>query len=201
MANWKRLEKLNEGKKIYYVDPRLDTKHEVWFFAADNKFRVWSDGVLHKGEAKPPLVTGPVTERFTLYKLRGGLFVDVEVRKDAAVVRRGVLNGADLSASIAPSEIESLLARYRALGFRDGTPWNPTKTQVTLREYRKGPTTGWTVMVDGDTVIENWRKQFPTASREAAIALAEKRIRAKEKAGFALYLIELTSATKPNPMP
>ncbi|WP_227028000.1 hypothetical protein [Corallococcus soli] len=201
MADWKRLEKLNAGERILYSDPFLDTKREVWFFAAEYKFRVWSDGVLHKAQETPLTVSGPVTERFTLYKLMDQLFVDVEVRKDAAVVRRGVLNGADLSTRIEPSEVEPLLARYRALGFRDGTPWNATKTQVTRREYRKGPSSQWTVEVDGDTVVEGARKTLPTSSREAAIALAEKRIRAKEKAGFALHLIELTSATRPNPVP
>ncbi|WP_244237906.1 hypothetical protein [Corallococcus terminator] len=201
MANWKRLEKLNGGEKIYYVEPPLDTKREVWFFAADNRFRVWRDGQLHKGEAKRPQVEGPVTERFTLYKLLEQLFVDVEIRKDAAVVRRGMLNGADLSTRIDPSEVALLLAHYRELGFRDGFAWNATKTRVTRREYRKGVSTRWTVEVDGSTVIEDGRKEFPTASREAAIAHAEKRIRAREKAGFALHLIELWNAKNPNPEP
>ncbi|WP_224370953.1 hypothetical protein [Hyalangium versicolor] len=199
--NWKRLEKLNGGKPILYMEPRLDTKDEVWFHAAGNELRVWSDGVLHQPPAKAAKLTAPVSSRFTLYKVLEQLFVDVEVRGDQALLRRGVLNGADIVTPVAPPEVESILARYRSLGFRDGTPWNATKTRVTVREYRKAKTTQWTVRVDGNTVVENSRKETPAPSREAAIALAEKRILAKEKAGFEPVLVELETAHHPNPEP
>jgi|GEM_PF-3565881 len=202
MANWTRIEKLNGGERIYYVDPPIDSKKEVWFFSGDSRLRIWSDGVLYKGdEEKVAQVTAPVTERFSLYKLLDQLFVDVEVRGEQAVIHRGVLNGSSVAALIAPSEVEPLLARYRALSFRDGTPWNATKKRVTVREYRKDSSDKWTVHVDGTSVIENMRKETPTPSREAAIALAQKRIQAKQKAGFRTYLIELIEARHPNPEP
>ena len=71
---------------------------------------------------------------------------------------------------------------------------------MTLREYRKG-TAQWTIHVDGAFAIENWRTPTKTASRDAAIALAEKKISAKEKAGYTLRLIELKPAEHPNPEP
>lgn len=200
MTDWKRLEKLNGGDRIFNVEPRLDTKDEVWFYAESQQFRVWSDGVLHKYDKKADAVTAPISGRFTLYKQREELFVDMELRGDQALIRRGVLNGHFLSTRIAPSEVEPLLARYRALGFRDGFPWNATKTLATRRDYVKPDVAGWTVVVDGN-VLSDGRKEFPAESREAAIALAEKRIRAKEKDGFRLYSIELVKSENPNPEP
>ncbi len=200
MADWKRLEKLNGGDRISYSDPRLDTKNEVWFYAQSYEPRVWSDGVLYKHDKKADEVIAPITGRFTLYKQREALFVDVELRGDQAVVRRGVLNGHFLSTRFAPAEVESLLARYRALGFRDGFPWNATKTLATRRDYVKADVAGWTVVVDGN-VFHDEGKESSAPSREAAIALAEKRIRAKEKAGFRLYRIELIKSDHPNPEP
>ncbi|MFY0584142.1 hypothetical protein ACN28S_66345 [Cystobacter fuscus] len=201
MADWKRLEQLNGGDRISYSDPWLDTKNEVWFFAESYQLRVWSDGVLHKHDQKADALTAPITGRFTLYKQRESLFVDVELRGDQAVIRRGVLNGHFLSTLVAPSEVEPLLARYRALGFRDGFPWNATKTLATRREYVKADIAGWSVEVHGNVLKQEVHEKTPAESREAAIALAEKRIRAKEKAGFRLYRIELVTSEHPNPEP
>ncbi|WPB72900.1 hypothetical protein KYC5002_28035 [Archangium violaceum] len=201
MPDWKRLEKLNGGDRISYTDPWLDTKNEVWFYAESFQLRVWSEGVLHKHEKKADAVTAPTTERFTLYKQRDTLFVDVELRGDQAVLRRGVLNGHFISTRIAPSEVEPLLSRYRALGFRDGFPWNATKTLATRREYVKGDTAGWSVEVHGNVLTEEVHEKSPAPSRDAAIALAEKRIRAREKAGFRLYRLELVTSEHPNPEP
>lgn len=106
MPNWKRLEKLNGGKPILYVEPRLDAKNEVWFHAASNELRVWSDGVLLQDAAKATKRPASVSARFTLYKLLDQLFVDVEIRGDQALLRRGVLNGANIVTLVAPSEVE-----------------------------------------------------------------------------------------------
>ncbi|MCP3138268.1 hypothetical protein [Pyxidicoccus xibeiensis] len=205
MSNWKRLEKLNGGEPIWYSDPVLDTKDEVWFFAPNTRMRelcVWSQGVRDKHDPEAEQFGAPVTGRVTLYDLRGSqLYVDVEFRGDQAVLRRGVLNGASLYRLVPAGDIEALLARYRALGFREGTPWNVTKNRVTVRQYLKGTSTGWSVHVDGASMFEGFRNETPAASREAAIAGTEKCIRAREKAGFRLYNIELTSAAHPNPEP
>jgi hypothetical protein len=201
MTDWKRLEKLNGGDRISYLAPRFDTKNEVWFYAESQQLRVWSDGVLHTHDKKADAVTAPVTGRFTLYNPRESLFVDVELRGEQALIRRGVLNGHFLVTRIAPAEAEPLLVRYRALGFREGFPWNATKALATRREYVRPGIAGWSVEVHGNVLMEQVREQSPAESREAAIALAEKRIRAKEKAGFRLYRIELVTAEHPNPEP
>ncbi|MCY1017093.1 hypothetical protein [Pyxidicoccus sp. MSG2] len=201
MTHWKQIQKLNGGEPIYNSEPKFDMKDEVWFLVGTRELRVSSAGVLHKFDKKAHEAKGPITGRFTLYRLREKLFVDVEVRGEQAVVRRGILNGADVSTRIAPSEVEPLLARYRAFGFKDGFPWNATKTLATRREYhRQKPFAAWTVEVHGNVLVDSAR-DTPAPSHEAAIALAEKRIRAKEKAGFRLYLIELMTSDHPNPEP
>ena len=91
---WERIERLNAGEPIWYVDPRLDAKDEVWFYAPNNELRASSGGVLYKhqrAEAAPR-----AAERHTLYRVAAGLYVDVEVRGDRLVLRRGVLNGASV---------------------------------------------------------------------------------------------------------
>lgn len=195
---WERIERLNAGEPIWYVDPCLDAEDEVWFYAPNNELRVSSGGVLYKDqrvEAAPR-----AAERHTLYRVAAGLYVDVEVRGDRLVLRRGVLNGASVATDCEARELPAILARYRAIGFRDGTPWNPSKTRVTLREYRDGAK-AWTIHVDGDVVVEDRRTSKEAGSREAAIARAGDRIAAKERAGYALVLIELEKAAHPNPEP
>ncbi|WP_244224392.1 hypothetical protein [Corallococcus sicarius] len=201
MPNWKNLQKLNGGEAIWYSDPQLSLKDEVWLYSAGGELRVWSEGTLHKPEPGALKLTTPVKERFTLFKPLSLLFVDVEVRGTQAVVRRGTMNGAYLLSLVEATDVEALVARYRKLGFRDGNPWNATKKRVTVREYRKGPSIGWDICVDGDRTIEQYRNETVTASHEEAIARAEKRIRAKEKEGFVLHTVELRDAKYPNPEP
>lgn len=201
MTDWKRIETLNGGDRLYRVEPPLDSEHEVWFYDEDALLRVWSDGVLITKDSRADPGTAPVSARFTLYQVRQQLFVDVEVRGDKAVVRRGVLNGRSVESLASASEVESLLARYRALRFSEGTPWNATKKQVTVREYRDTASQAWTVRVDGTAVIESSREPVSLPSREAAIALAEERIQAQEREGFRTCLVELMPAHFPNPDP
>lgn len=201
MANWKRLEKLNGGEPIEPRTPRLDTKDEVWFYSAGHEFRVWSAGVLHKKSENVTTLPAPLSGRFTLYKLIEELFIDVEIRGDQAILRRGIPYGGLVSTVIASSEVEPLLVRYRRLGFRDGTPWNATSQRITLRVYHKGEQQKWEVHIDGDTVRENWREELLVASREAAIAHVEKRIRAKEQEGFQMTQLNVLRVTTSNPEP
>ncbi len=201
MTDWKRIEGLNGGERLYYVEPPIDSEHEVWFYDANAMLRVWSEGVLFTSDTRVDPGPANVSARFTLYQVRNQLFVDVEVRGEKAVVRRGVLNGRSVQSLADASEVESLLARYRALRFNEGTPWNATKTQVTVREYRTESSQGWTVCVDGTAVIESRREAVSLPSREAAIALAEERIQAQEREGFRSYLVELMPARFPNPDP
>lgn len=197
---WARLMALNGGHKIYYRNPPLDVETEVWFYDGDYDLKVWSRGRLTKPVKPTGLQAGPVTARHALYQIASGLVVYVEQRGDTAVVWRGVLNG-QLKGTLSPvAELASELAYFRTLGFKDGTPWHASKTRVTVHEYRK-KATKWTIHVDGTTVFEDWKKGTKTASRAAALALAEKRIRAREKRGFALVLVELTGAKHANPEP
>ena len=181
------------------VDALLDTGDEVWTYDPKSQLQITNGGRLAKAK-KPNSLVAAVEGRHTLYRIADSLFVDVEVRGMEATLRRGVLNGRELTTLIASNEIASTLAYYRKLGFRDGTPWHATKTRVTLREYRKG-TAQWTIHVDGTFAFENWRTPTKAASRDAAIALAEKKISAKERSGYTLRLIELKDAEHPNPEP
>ena len=197
MASWARLQKLNGGKKIWYVAPPLDEKSEVWFYAPDNELRVHSRGKLAITERV--IAREPVTARHTLYKVAEQLFVDVEVRGARAVLRRGLLNGAHVVTAIAPGDVDGWLVHYRGLGFRDCSPWHATKTRVTRREYRARAKKWW-IEVDGNAVDVDG-KEAMQRSRDAAIAHAEARIREREKSGFALTLIELMKAAHDNPAP
>lgn len=201
MPNWKRLQKLNEGEAIWYSDPQLDTKDEVWFYKQGGALRVWSEGKLHKEDPNVFKGLAPVERRHTLYRLSTLLHVDVEVRGEQSLICRGTLNGAHLISRVETSQVEALLARYRKLGFKDGAPWNATKKFVTRREYHRAPDKYWDVRVDGEHVFEDYREQTTLASREAALERAEKRVRAKEKAGFVLNNIELEKAAFSNPEP
>lgn len=191
-----QLEKLNKGEALYNTETSLDAKGEVWFWATGYSLRIHSDGKLFKGEASA--LPGKVTARHTLYRVADALVVDVEVRGANARVRRGILNGRLVHTNHATEEVPALLEKYRALKLRDGSPWNASSSRVMVREYRKKKLR-WTIHVDGNSVFENWHDETKTASREAAIALAEKRIAAKEKQGFKTALIELTKATYKNP--
>ncbi|MCP3060168.1 hypothetical protein LXT21_15395 [Myxococcus sp. K38C18041901] len=199
-TDWKRLQKLNGSDAIRRADPQFDSKDEVWFYSEDFELRVWSAGTLYKRDEQAVTFTAPVTARHVLY--RGGwlLYVDVTVRGDKATVRRGTLNGHSHVALVDASGVEALLARYRSMGFRDGTPWNATSKKVLERQYRKEETKAWSMTVDGNHTIEE-RKEKAHASWEAAVAYAEKRVRAQEKAGFVQYNQELWPAKHPNPEP
>ncbi|WP_242588443.1 hypothetical protein [Corallococcus macrosporus] len=201
MPDWKRLRKLNGGDPIWYSDPQLDTKDEVWLYTQGGALRVWSAGTLDKEDANVFKGLAPVERRHTLYRLGSLLHVDVEVRGAQSLIRRGTLNGAHLVSRIETSQVEALLARYRKLGFKDGAPWNATKKFVTRRQYHRAPDKYWGVLVDGEHVFEDSSKQTTCDSREAALARAEQRVRAREKAGFVLQNIELTSARFSNPEP
>ena len=201
MTDWTRIKALNGGGGLYHVEPPLDSEREVWFYDEDALLRVWSEGVLFTKDSRGEPGPARVSARFTLYRVRDQLFVDVEVRGPQAVVRRGVLNGRSVESLAAASEVESLLARYRALRFSEGTPWNATKTQVTVREYRDASSQAWTVRVDGTAVIESGREPVSRPSREAALVLAEERIEAQEREGFRTCLVELMPARFPNPDP
>ncbi|WP_244227776.1 hypothetical protein [Corallococcus aberystwythensis] len=201
MPDWKRLQKLNDGDPIWYSDPQLDTKDEVWLYNQGGALRVWSEGTLDKGDPNVFKGLAPVERRHTLYRLSTLLHVDVEVRGAQSLVCRGTLNGAHLVSRIETSRVEALLARYRKLGFKDGAPWNATKKFVTSRQYHRAPDKYWGIVVDGEHVFEDPSKQTTFANREAALARAEQRVRAKEKAGFVLHNIELTKAEFSNPEP
>lgn len=206
-TNWARIEKLNGGP-IFYTDPPLDEKDEVWFYAKSDKsargyeLRVYSRGSLRSASERPDEPRGPITGRATLYDLLATTVVDVELYGETGLLRRGLLNGALVTSALPASELESTLARYRALGFRDGTPWNATPRQVTRRNYLKGSKTSWSAWIDGNSLVELGAKReevFP--SREAAMAALEERVASKRKAGFRLYGIELQGATHANPAP
>ncbi len=197
-TNWDRLIQLNGGAKIYYVEPRLDVKNEVWFYNANAALVISSSGALVP--SKPAKGLGAVTDRATLYQVARALVVDVEVRSEHAVVRRGVLNGSYVENVIAAGDVPALLATYRKLGFRDGSPWHATPKRVLVREFRKGAAK-WTVHVDGSSVFEDWRTEHKQKSRDAAIAYANALISKKEKLGFNTRLIELTDAKYANPTP
>jgi hypothetical protein len=197
-TDWKRLEQLNGGKKVYYTEPRFDRDGEVWFWDANSNIKISSNGKLAKNERVRKL-PAPLSGRHTLYVVDRQLVVDIEVHGDRAILRRGLLNGDLVTNAIAAGEIDSILVQYRRLGFRDGTPWNATPQRVTLREYRKGGK--WTIHIDGNAVVENWRDESPLRSRDAAIAEAEKRIAAKQKLGYSLRVIELKQADRANPKP
>ncbi len=198
--DWDKLTALNGGARILFTEPMLATRDEVWFYGAASDLRLHSRGQLVTQGKLPPAARKPVTARHTLYKLAGALVVDVEVRGDAAVLRRGVLNGRLVATMLPAGEVASTLTRYRALGFKDGTPYNPNPSKVTLREYRKG-TTRWTVHVDGSSVYENWHEETKASTRAAAIATAERLVAERERRGFALHLIELTKGRYANPAP
>ena len=181
------------------VEALLESGDEVWSYDPKSQLQISRGGKLLRA-TRPIKLEGAVEARHTLYRVGDGLYIDVEVRGSQAALRRGVLNGRDITTAIPAAEVGATLAHYRKLGFADGTPWHAAKTRVTLREYRKG-TAQWTIHVDGAFAIENWRTRTKTASRDAAIALAEKKINAKEKAGYTLRLIELKPAEHPNPEP
>lgn len=181
------------------TDALLDAGDEVWSYDPKAQLQISSGGKIAKPK-KAHGVEAPVEARHTLYRLADSLYVDVEVRGAESVLRRGVLNGHEVTTVINTVDVGSTLGHYRKLGFRDGTPWHATKTRVTLREYRKG-TAQWTIHVDGTFALENWKTPTRAASRDAAIALAEKKIAAKERAGYALRLIELKDAEHANPEP
>lgn len=196
--DWERLERLNGGVAVYRTEPHLDRDDEVWFWDAKYNVQISSEGKLVKRERVTP-PPGLPTARHTLYVVDKQLFVDIEIYASRAVLRRGLLNGDLVATSIPATDVDRVLARYRALGFRDGSAWNATPQRVTVREYRKGGK--WTVHVDGNVVVEDWRHETKRANRTAAITLAEQRIAAQRKAGYALRLIELTKASYANPKP
>lgn len=206
-TNWKRIEKLNGGP-VYFSEPSLDTKDEVWFYAATStfwgyEFRVWSSGHLVRDEPKT-LPKGPVTARRTLYWVLRQLFVDLEWRGDAVVVRRGLLNGAFVTSIVRPADVDALVARYVALGFTEGTPWNATPKLVTRRDLakKKGEATQ-SIWIDGAVLVTGGRAlaRKKQASRELAIAAAERALTAAEKGGRRITLIELVRAEEKNPAP
>ncbi|MEY4561403.1 MAG: hypothetical protein RLZZ618_680 [Pseudomonadota bacterium] len=200
---WDRLTALNGGDKITYTDPRLDTPSEVWFFSQNFELRIWHDGVLDRDVPDARTLAGKVQHRVTFYNQLKELFVDVEQRGDRLLVRRGVLNGPWMALQLPASELDELRARYRDLGFKEVTPWNASKNKVTRREYRLasgGNIKAWVVEVDGTTAVID-RKERTAPTREAAVALAEKHIAAKEAKGFSLHLIELMKASHGNPLP
>ena len=102
--NWERIRRLNGGEPIWFIEPLINTRDEVWFFAPGPELRIHSAGVLYRPRAgaKPP--AGAVTERHTLYRLADDLYVDVEVRGDRLVLRRGVLNGGSVATERPASE-------------------------------------------------------------------------------------------------
>lgn len=181
------------------TDALLDAGDEVWSYDQKSQLQISSGGKLTKAK-KPNGELPSVEARHTLYRIVDSLYVDVEVRGAESVLRRGVLNGREVTIVIPTTEVGTTLAHYRKLGFRDGTPWHASKTRVTLREYKKG-SASWTIHVDGTFALENWRTPTRAASRDAAIALAEKKIAAKERAGYTLRLIELKDAEHANPEP
>lgn len=198
--DWDKLKALNGGAGILFTEPMLATRDEVWFYGAARDLRIHSQGELVTQGKLPPAAKKPVTARHTLYKLAGALIVDIEVRGDAAVLRRGILNGRLVATLLPAGEVASTLGRHRALGFKDGTPYNPNPSKVTLREYRNGATQ-WTVHVDGNSVFENWHTETKASTRSAALAAAERLVAAREQRGFVLHLIELTKGRYPNPTP
>ncbi|MFY1832024.1 hypothetical protein ACN47A_39355 [Myxococcus fulvus] len=198
--DWKRLQKLNGGDAIWYSDPQLDVKDEIWLYSEGGELRVSSAGKLYKRDPKAERFSAPVMARHVLYRGGWRLYVDVSVRGDKALVRRGTLNGHHHVALVDASEVEELLARYRKLGFRDGNAWNPSSKKVLERQYLKDGKRYWSMHVDGNHTIEE-RKEKAHESWEAAVAYAEKRVRAKEKEGFVQYNQELWNAKYPNPEP
>ncbi|PTL82114.1 hypothetical protein DAT35_20145 [Vitiosangium sp. GDMCC 1.1324] len=74
------MQALNGGEAIWYMDPQLDTRDEVWFYHQGGALRVWSEGRLHKADPKVFKGLAPVERRHTLYRLSTLLLVDVEVR-------------------------------------------------------------------------------------------------------------------------
>jgi len=100
----------NSYEEEKHLDPPLDSEREVWFYDENALLRVWSEGVLFTSDTRVDPGPATVSARFTLYQVRGQLFVDVEVRGEKAVVRRGVLNGRSVESLAASSEVESLRA-------------------------------------------------------------------------------------------
>ncbi len=197
-TNWNRIIKLNGGEPIYYVAPKLDVKNEVWFYLPASELAISRNGILTKTKTTNEL--DAVTERTTLYMVAKALFVDVEVRNAHAVVRRGVLNGAYVECTLAANEVPALLDAYRAIDFRDGSPWHATPKRVLVREFRQADKK-WTIHIDGSSVFENWRTEHKQESRDAAIAFAKALIARKEELGFRTRLIELTESKYANPVP
>lgn len=206
-TDWKHIEKLNGGP-VYFAGPSLDTKDEVWFYATTKsfvgyEFRVWSLGTLSRDEPKT-LPKGPTTARRTLYWVLKQLFVDLEWRGAAVVLRRGLLNGAFVTTVIPPDSVDAVVARYSALGFTEGSPWNATPALVTRRDYGKAKREAkHSLWVDGSVLEAGGRKltRAQKASREAAIGAAEQLIAKLEKGGARLTNLELVRAEEKNPAP
>ncbi|MGC4122199.1 MAG: hypothetical protein QM765_47985 [Myxococcales bacterium] len=202
--DWNRIKALNNGEPVFCCGPVLDTPEEVWFYIPPTflhpELRIWSRGKL--AEAVETTPTGPVARREALYQLLGELFVEIEVRGDQAIVRRGNLNGAYF-ASLAPaSEVDGLLAWYRGLGFADGSPWHATPTKVAKRTFAKPPRV-IDLWVDGNYLVE-WPRGAEAQitelkSRAEAEAAASLRVQALGDDGMRLHAIELKAATQPNP--
>lgn len=200
-----QLRVLAAGEELYNSEPALDAPGEVWFWASGYSLRIHSEGRLYKGAA--PHLPGKVTARHTLYRVADHLVVDIEERGARARVRRGVLNGRLVHSNHATSEVPALLAKFRKLRFRDGSPWNASKKKVLQREFAK-KLHPWMIAVDGsvldiaERIGEDWiSKDERLPSREAAIARAEVLIAKREAVGFRTRLIELRDAQEKNPEP
>ncbi len=192
-TDWARLEAI-AGGKVYYVDPPLSFDDEVWFYPAAGKLSVWLAGeLIPTGE----LASGPVSDRRTLYDVLAQLFVDIERRGDALVVRRGLLNGVFHVASQPGEQLDALVDHYRARGFSEGSPWGFGLFGTASRQLRKHREHACISVVGSELRTSGGARWYDNQRAESfanpaeASAAAERWIAEREAAGFELRNFEL----------
>ncbi len=121
-------------------EPCLETETEVWLPDAA-RMVIWQNGAL--AEDRNGLTDGassPFVGRRTLYDVLGARFVDLELREDRLVLRRGGLNGALCETWEPPDAVEPIVTHYESLDFVEAQPWSFQPFGHMVREVINGVT-------------------------------------------------------------
>ncbi len=192
---WERLEWLNEGGRISYVEPDFDAPGETWFRASGNDLRVFSIDTLYKETVALP--GAPCVSRAVYYHKRCGVFVELAEYPDELVMTFAVNNGDHVQTKLDPGERAERVAHYRELGFRQIGSWHVSPGTVLAREYRDDQNKV-VVKVDGTDVFIG-REEISHTDRAAAEATAEQRVAELAQQGYRFHLMESWRARHENP--
>lgn len=197
--DWERLQALNGGEKLYYVDPALDVPGEVWFTAAGNKMRVAKAGQLYRGEVSLPSA-GP-SRRELWHHARRDLFVEFLEFPSETYATLAHNNGSLLHLQLEHTQLEDWKQHYRRLGFRLVGSWHLNSFTRIARSYFNPEKGSAVVFVDGTQFGCRGKSQAAAecSTREEAEQLAEAHCAGLCMSGYRLHRIEHEDSLKENP--